>query len=242
MELKLLHFYPDLMSLYGSYANVSILKRTLEAMGNTVAVERVRPGEDADIADADFIYMGAGTERAQKAALADFARYGAAVKAAAENGTAMLFAGNSMELLGASITDDAGKVYAGIGLADFPAVQGKKRFVEDVYGHTALFEDAVVGFVNRCSVLTGVKTPLLTDMELGCGNEGPCGPEGYHSGSVFTSQLTGPILVKNPALLRIMVQTIYKHRGESCPEVPVDNYMTQGWAITAEQLKARCRK
>ena len=76
MELKLLHFYPDLMSLYGSYANVSILKRTLEAMGNTVAVERVRPGEDADIADADFIYMGAGTERAQKAALADFARYG----------------------------------------------------------------------------------------------------------------------------------------------------------------------
>ena len=26
MELKILHFYPDLMSLYGSYANVSILK------------------------------------------------------------------------------------------------------------------------------------------------------------------------------------------------------------------------
>ena len=34
MEIKILHFYPDLMSLYGSYANVSILKRTLEAMGN----------------------------------------------------------------------------------------------------------------------------------------------------------------------------------------------------------------
>ena len=26
MELKIVHFYPDLMSLYGSYANVSILK------------------------------------------------------------------------------------------------------------------------------------------------------------------------------------------------------------------------
>ena len=43
MELKILHFYPDLMSLYGSYANVSILKRTLEDMGNTVTVERVAP-------------------------------------------------------------------------------------------------------------------------------------------------------------------------------------------------------
>ena len=26
MELKILHLYPDLISLYGSYANVSILK------------------------------------------------------------------------------------------------------------------------------------------------------------------------------------------------------------------------
>jgi len=31
MELKIIHFYPDLMSLYGSYANVSVLRRYLEA-------------------------------------------------------------------------------------------------------------------------------------------------------------------------------------------------------------------
>ncbi len=49
MELKILHFYPDLMSLYGSYANVSILKRTLEEMGNTVTVEQVALGADADL-------------------------------------------------------------------------------------------------------------------------------------------------------------------------------------------------
>ena len=30
MELRLIHFYPDLMGLYGSYANVSVLKRSLE--------------------------------------------------------------------------------------------------------------------------------------------------------------------------------------------------------------------
>ena len=44
MELKLVHFYPDLMSLYGSYANVAVLKRQLEAMGNTVTVETIHPG------------------------------------------------------------------------------------------------------------------------------------------------------------------------------------------------------
>ena len=242
MELNILHFYPDLMSLYGSYANVSILKRTLEAMGNTVSVARVEPGADAGFANADFIYMGAGTERAQKAALMYFSRLREAVKAAADGGVPMLCAGNSMELLGKSITDDAGKVYDGLGLADFTSVQNKKRFVEDVYGHTDLYEDAVVGFVNRCSVITGVETPLVTSMDMGHGNKGPCGPEGYHSGSIFASQLTGPILVKNPALLKVMVQAVYRHRGEPCPEIPVDDYMTQGWAITAEQLKARCTK
>ena len=236
MELKILHFYPDLMSLYGSYANVSILKRTLEKMGNTVTVERVELGGDADLPHADFVYMGAGTERAQKAALLYFSKLGDAVKAAADAGVTMLFAGNSMELLGKTITDDTGKVYEGLGLADFTAVQNKKRFVEDVYGHTDLYEDAVVGFVNRCSVITGVETPLVTSMDMGHGNEG------HHKGSVFASQLTGPILVKNPALLKIVVQAIYRHRGETCPEIPVDQYMAEGWAITAEQLKARCTK
>lgn len=242
MEIRILHFYPDLMSLYGSYANVSILKRTLEAMGNSVTVERVDPGAEADLAHADFVYMGAGTERAQKAALMHFLKLGDRVKTAAEQGVPMLFAGNSMELLGSSITDDTGKVYEGVGLAGFASVQNKKRFVEDVYGHTDLYEDAVVGFINRCSVITGVETPLLTSMDMGHGNEGPCGPEGYHCGSVFASQLTGPILVKNPALLKVMVQAVYRHRDQECPEIPVDDYMAQGWAITAEELKARCQK
>ena len=242
MEIKILHFYPDLMSLYGSYANVSILKRTLEAMGNTVTVERVEPDMDADLANAGFIYMGAGTEHAQKAALMYFAKLKEQVKAAVENGVPMLLAGNAMELLGKSITDDAGKVYEGLGLAEFTSVQNKKRFVEDVYGHTDLYEDAVVGFINRCSVITGIKTPLVTSMDMGHGNEGPCGPEGYHQGSVFASQLTGPILVKNPEMLKVMVQAIYKHQGKACPDIPVDDYMAQGWAITAEQLKARCQK
>ena len=242
MELNILHFYPDLMSLYGSYANVSILKRTLEDMGNTVTVTPILPGQAADLVNADFVYLGAGTEHAQKAALADFARFAEPLKAAAESGVTMLFAGNSMELLGKTITDDAGLVYDGLGLAGFTSVQQKKRFVEDVYGHTDLYDDAVVGFINKCSVISGVETPLVTAMDMGFGNEAKGGPEGYHAQNVFASQLTGPILVKNPALLKAVVTAIYQHRNEAVPEIPVDAYMVDGWAITAEQLKARCGK
>ena len=241
MELKIIHFYPDLMSLYGSYANVAVLKRHLEQMGNTVTVETIQPGAaEAGLIDPDFIFMGAGTERAQKAALADFIRYESAVKAAAEDGIAMLFAGTSMELLGKSITDDAGKEYDGIALDGFTTVQGKKRFVEDVYGSTDLYPEPVVGFINKCSTISDVKTPLLTSVQLGYGNEGLKTPEGFRYKNVMGSHLTGPILVKNPRLLDAVVAAIYEKRGETLPaERPANQWTEDGYAITAEQLKQR---
>ena len=240
MELKIVHFYPDLMNLYGSYANVAVLKRYLEELGNTVTVETVAPGEEADLAGADFLFMGAGTERQQKAALSDFVRCGEAVKALARDGAAMLFAGTAMELLGKTITADDGTVYEGIGLGAFTSVQGKKRFVEDVYGTTDLYDGPVVGFMNKCSTITGVETPLLTELFLGFGNKGEKTPEGFHRNNVFASQLTGPLLVKNPRMLDAVVDAIYRRRGESLPaERPTDHWAEDGWAITAEQLKLR---
>ena len=242
MDIRILHFYPDLMSLYGSYANVSVLKRTLEQMGNTVSVEPVVLGQEIDFSGADFVYMGAGTERSQKAALADFVRFGDAVKAAAESGTAMLFVGTAMELLGKTITDDAGKTYAGLALGSFTSVQGKRRIVGDVCGNTDLYPETVVGFMNKSSIVSGVETPLLTDLKMGFGNEKALSPEGFRCKNVFASQLTGPILVKNPRLLDKVIDAIYAHRGETTPPIPADPYAEQGWAITSQQLLALCNK
>jgi len=243
MELKIVHFYPDRMSLYGSYANATVLRRYLETLGNQVKVIAVALGEELSLEDADFIFMGAGTERAQKAALRDFVRYGTAVKAAAEAGVTQLYAGTAMELLGKTITDSDGNVYDGIGLADFVSVQGKKRFVEDVYGHTDLYPEAVVGFMNTCTTVSGVETPLLTSVELGYGNQGLKTPEGYHWKNVFGSQLTGPLLVKNPRMLDAVVRAIYARREEPLSaELSCDSWAENGYAITAEQLRLRCEK
>ena len=241
MELNLLHFYPDLMSLYGSYANLSVLARTLETMGNTVTITYVEPGDEADILGADFLFMGAGTEKRQKFALADFVRHGDEVKKAAQDGTPMLFCGTAMELLGKTILDESEKEYSGIGLGDFTAKQQVRRIVEDVYGHTKLFDAPMVGFINKSSILTGVETPLLTSMDLGFGNEAEGGAEGFLYQNVIGSHLTGPILVKNPHLLETVIAAIYAKHGLSCPEIPKDQWAEQGYAVTARELKARCK-
>ena len=241
--MTFLHFYPDLMNLYGSYANLLVLKRTLEAMGETVEIVPVRPGEAADIAHADFLFMGAGTERAQKAALQDFARFAPAVKAAAEADVPMLFAGTAMELLGKTITDADGNQYDGIGLGDFTAVQSKKRIVEDVLGTTDLFETPVVGFINKCAAISGVETPLLTALTLGYGNEKPLGPEGFRFHHVIGSELTGPILVKNPRLLDGMADAVLTHAGKPIPkDRPRDHWAEDGCAVTIRELQKRVGK
>jgi CobQ-like glutamine amidotransferase family enzyme len=242
MNLKFLHFYPDLMNLYGSYANVAVLRRALEDLGNTVIVETVIPGVKADLSGADFLFMGAGTERAQQAALVDFAQYGETVKTLAEDGVSMLFCGTAMELLGQTVTDADGTVRQGIGLGTFTAIQGKRRIVEDVYGHTVLFQEPIVGFMNKCGVISGVDTPLLDRLELGYGNDGSRTAEGFRYQNVLASQLTGPILVKNPRLLDTVIGAIYQRRGESLTQRSPDSWAEAGYAMTAEQLALRAGK
>ena len=240
MDFRFIHFYPDLMSLYGSYGNAAVLKRYLERLGNTVTVETVGLGAPADLTGGDFLFMGAGTERAARAAMEDFSRFGAGVRAAAEAGAVMLFAGTAMELLGTSVTEADGTSYACVGLAGFSTVHRERRMVEDVYGHTDLFPEAVVGFMNKCGTVTGVETPLLASVEFGIGNEGEKTPEGFHWKNVFASELTGPILVKNPRLLESLASALYARRGETLPEErAADSWAVRGYAVTEEQLRRR---
>ena len=240
MELTLIHLYPDLMNLYGSYANLSVLRRTLEGLGHSVTVKPVLPGESAALDGCHFLYLGAGTERAQKAALQALTPDAGAIRQAAEAGLPMLFAGSAMELLGRRITDQQGKDWEALGLADFLSRETEKRFVEDVYGVCPLFPEPIVGFQNKSAVITGIETPLLTGLSMGYGNAGEKRPEGYQKGGVFASALTGPILVKNPALLREVTRRVLTYAGAEVPEtIPVDGELERGYAVTAEELRKR---
>ena len=242
MNLTIFHFYPDLMNLYGSYANVAVFQRLLERLGHAVTIRAVVPGDAAALSDADFVYMGAGTERRQKFALDDFRRCAPELKAAARDGLPMLFAGSAMELIGERITDADGNAADGIGLAPFVVTQQAKRIVGDVYGHSYLFDEAVVGFMNKSAVITGAERPLLADLDMGFGNEKEFGAEGWLDNNVLASELTGPLLVKNPKLLEhIALETLYRKGADIPNEWPVDEWARRGYEVTARELAARCK-
>lgn len=239
MELTILHLYPDCMSLYGEYANVMVLRRHLEAMGVAVTVQAALFEDTPDFEHADFIYMGAGTERTQKAALTALLPHKAALKAAIDRGAVVLFTGNAMETLGRSIADAGGKTWPGLGLTDFTTVETDQRAPEDVIAHTSLWESAVVGFMNKCSV-TENATPLFNKLSLGFGNKEEKGAEGYLSGNVFATHLTGPVLVKNPDFTDFLIRRMFASKEWELPEsLPVLPYEREAYEVTLKELTAR---
>lgn len=242
MELTIVHLYPDIMSLYGEYANIAVLRRKLEAMGVTVTVREIAFEDRLDVSGADFIYMGAGTERRQKAVMISAPHYGPALKTAAEDGAVLLFTGNAMETLGASVTDAAGKVWPGFSLADFTTVETDRRDPGDVVAVSGLWDVPAVGFMNKCSTTHGITAPMFGELPLGLGNEAEHGPEGYVSGNVFATHLTGPVLVKNPQMLDFFVRRLFAQKGWDCPEaLPELPHQQAAYETTLRELQGRIK-
>ena len=125
--MKILYLYPDLMNLYGESGNLCALERRLADQGEDVSVDRKAPGEALEIAAYDWIYMGAGTERSQKAALEHLRPCAGALREAMDAGKHALFTGNAAALLGREITDAAGQVWQGWGCWTLPCGSGAIR-------------------------------------------------------------------------------------------------------------------
>lgn len=227
MIIKVLHLYHDLMNLYGEYGNLAVLCRYLEDAGIEVQLDKVSVGDSFNIADYNFVYCGAGTERNQKVALADLLLHKDELKTYAEHNGTALFTGNSLEMLGKNIYYRNGDSFEALSLAGFSAYQGgasNKLYlivnlddVEVTKNDTRITGDAVfkadfidkplVGFVNRCGFIKGNFTPLF-NVVYGIGNSRVDKTDGVRINNILGTYLTGPILVKNPAMLDYVVSLI----------------------------------
>lgn len=233
--IRILHLYHDLMNLYGDYANVSALKRILEKSGEEVKLDRLSLRDTAAIEEYDFIFIGSGTERNMRVALGDLKKYSASLKSYIESGKPALFTGNSFEMLGKTVSDCRGKASDGLGFFDFTVTeQNKTRMTADVIYNCAFLTQPVVGFVNKCSEIRGVDSPVF-EVEMGLGNSEGDKKEGARLNNFFGTHLTGPALIKNPHLLAYFAELIL---GKT-PETDYLTYERAGYDVTLSELKKR---
>ncbi len=240
----ILHLFNDLMNLYGDRGNMDYLEWILkERIGlQDVTILKQSIGDDLSLEEADLIYCGAGSESNRLLALEYLRPYRQQLKKAIlEDQKVVLFTGNSWTMLGQKIETDQGG-FEGLQVFDFTVKEsGQKRQVTDAV-YTCLIDGSpTVGFVNKVSVLEQVPFPLFR-VERGSANTLSGLTEGLAVRNCFGTFLIGPILVKNPPFLKMILKRLMPERALMfTEELVLDEEAQAGYETTLLELKKKYR-
>ena len=232
--MKILHLYHDLMNLYGDYANVSALCRMLELNNIEFSLDKKSLGDEVDFSEYDFIYIGSGSEENMKLALSSLKEKRDELAEYIENEKFLLLTGNSFEMLGEKITSFLGE-FEGLGIFPFTVTeQNKTRTTDDSVVNFPEADITLVGFINKCSEIEGITTPML-NVEMGLSNGKNQKTEGIRYKNLFGTHLTGPLFVKNPIFLKYIAE---KLTGTELVDY-VFSFERKGYEITLNKLRER---
>jgi hypothetical protein len=228
MELRFLALYPEQMNIYADRGNVLFLQRRCEWRGIGFGYAAAGPGEGFDPRAHDFIYLGGGQDRDQRAVAADMvAGKREALAAASGDGAVLLAVCGGYQLLGHSYQLGDERL-PGLGLVELETVRTPgPRLIGNVAIEVDFGEgpQLVAGFENhggRTHLDEGVR-PLGRVLE-GFGNNGKDGFEGVRQGNLIGTYLHGPLLPKNAWLADRLIALALERRYGARPELePLDD-------------------
>lgn len=233
-EIKILHLFPHLLSLYGEYGNIAVLKAELEKAGYTVTVAHYEEGEP-DL-EQDLIYIGSGTEDNLLVALRRLIPYADAIKESVASGALWLATGNAMTLFGKDVARKEQTVPA-LGVFFYHTeIDDSQRYLGDALSDDSFAGAPSLGFINTCNRYRGIEAPLM-QLRLGAklGNDKASAADGIRENNFFGTQLIGPLLTKNPHILSFFVQLLTEN-PHTCPP---DSMIQKAYAVSASELAKR---
>jgi lipid II isoglutaminyl synthase (glutamine-hydrolysing) len=244
MELRLLALYPEQMNIYADRGNILFLRRRCEWRGIDFSYASAEPGEAVDPGAHDFLYLGGGQDRDQRAVALDMVqskREG--IAAAVGDGAVMLAVCGGYQLLGHGYELGEERL-PGLGLADLETVREPG---ERLIGNVAIEVDLgdgprpLAGFENHGgrTYLGGDAQPLGRVLS-GFGNNGKDGWEGVRRDHLFGTYLHGPLLPKNAWLADRLIALALQRRHGAAPELePLDDRLEEA---AAESARAAARR
>ncbi|MDD3192835.1 MAG: hypothetical protein PHE47_03145 [Oscillospiraceae bacterium] len=225
-KVNILWLYDDLLDLYGDWGNLLAVTKGLDAMEIEWNLDHKSLGDRPDFSAYQMVYIGPGKARNLEEAAKDLMGQKEAVLTALEGDAVFLVTGNSRLLFGKSFTVPSGEIIPGIGLFDYTGQETGNVFISDVLAYPVFApETASYGFINRTAHIHGNDRDPLFTVAKGAGDSEAEGES--HEGNLYrnffgTWQL-GPLLVKNPEILKELLRRLV---GEAYHD----------WNTTAEEL------
>jgi lipid II isoglutaminyl synthase (glutamine-hydrolysing) len=211
MKLTIGWLYASTMNIYGDRGNVIALRRRAEWRGIPVEVREIGIGEPIP-PDVDCFFWGGGQDQEQVAVADDMrGAKGEALRAAVEDGAALLAVCGGYQLLGHEYRPHDARPLPGIDLFDMVSVAGPERFIGNVVVDTQWGQ--LVGFENHSGLTTlGPGVSPMGRVRVGRGNNGRDGTEGAIYRNAIGCYLHGSLLPKNPALADWLVERALERR------------------------------
>jgi lipid II isoglutaminyl synthase (glutamine-hydrolysing) len=245
MRIIVGHLYPAYLNIYADRGNIAVLTRRAALRELELAVEPIDVGESVKPGRFDLLYIGGGQDREQALIAPDLAAKGEGVRAAVEEGAALLAVCGGYQLLGRFYRDRAGAELPGIGLFPHHTVAGRRRMIGDVLLECELEPDerrTLAGFENHAgrTYLDEGAMPLGR-VVAGFGNDGESGYEGCRVGTALGTYLHGPLLPRNPWLADWLLAKAVAHALGSEPsfEPLPDTLEAQAHAVSAQRARSR---
>lgn len=217
-NVKILHLYSKSMDLYGDYKNLTVLCQRIRETGNTAEISTAELFDSLELDGYDMVYVGCGKARNLQKAAEHFVPHAEKVKDHIEKGQLWLVTGNARELFGTSFTAPDGSTVPGIGLFRYTGVETGQVYVSDMVGTLTCGENAqAYGFTNRTAYLVGENEhPLFRVTEGFCDGNSFSGTEGTLYHNFFGTWAMGPVLARNPALLREILRRLLGDDYKDC--------------------------
>lgn len=215
--------YGATMNIYGDRGNVLAIQQRARWRGIDVEVREIGMGEPIPD-DIDIFFWGGGQDQEQVAVSKDIqGEKGQQLKAAVENGAAMLAICGGYQLLGKEYRPHNAEPLPGIGLFDTVSVAGPERFIGNVVIDSPEF-GTLVGFENHSGLTElGDGVEPLGSVVVGRGNNGRDGTEGAVYRNAVGCYLHGALLPKNPRLTDWLIRAGLRRRYGADDLEPIDD-------------------
>ncbi|MBO4769412.1 MAG: hypothetical protein J5563_01355 [Clostridia bacterium] len=236
MIFRILHYLPETMSLYGDYANASALARLIDFEGGHVELIRSETFPDNRF---DAVFIGSGTERNSFYMLDALAENRDALMEQTASG--ILFAtGNSWEMFGKTVSDSVLGTRQGLGFFDFEVTRDRSvRVVTDVLADYSPTGERSAGFINGCSLTCETGSPMFRN----CVCSGfKIKNDGIISRGFYGTSFSGPVLIRNPHVLRNVADALYNIKGFTPERRFSDETQSAALSVTLSELEKRLKK
>lgn len=195
MKIVIANLYYDLLNLYGDSGNIKAIKKALESQKIKVEIINLSINDELDFEKYDFVYIGSGTEYNQTLVLNHIINYKDKITKYIENNKFFLVTGNSIELFGKYIINS--NEIKCLNIFNYNSIKQEKRIVKETLTNFEFIKKQVIGFENHeCITQNNKYNPMFKNDNI---------KEGINYKNFYATYLLGPLLIRNPELLKFFI-------------------------------------